>query len=517
MEKYRPVVLQDFSGGWNSKWAINATQLEENQSPYLVNIDYAARFAFTKRRGTVRVGDNNATAGSGKSIFNFKKLDGTEVLIKSHTTVLQYLNAGIWTDFKTGLTSGLKFDFVSNGTLVAFCNGTDNYATWDGTTYTEYAAAPKGNILCVAYFKVFVAGVAAQPQRLYYSDTGSFSSFSGGSSGSTDFPGRIMSAISYYNRDGLEAVQVFLSNGQLYEFGFDSSGTPYKHVIRQSVGAVSHRATRQLENYNFVVDIFQAVRGIGYEENQADVRASSRSILIEDYLKTLNVSNAAAEYAFRTYMLAAQDPNGSTNNVEVLYDELYNSWRLYTGHQVNQYTIYQNKVTFVCATDLNVYQYDSTKYQDALGESAVPIYCEYNTRSLDFGDPIREKGVRYIKVAGFISTGCLLQVDGYSNNSIISPIFTKVINGDGAYVQSAVSFPWGAAAWATQPFASFGGTTSTIQVRPFWVAIQVSSTNFNDIRLKFSNYQADVDFIITDIKPLHTLLAEERIPVVNQL
>lgn len=517
MEKYQPTILRDFSGGWNSKWAINATQLEENQSPYLINIDYAARFAFTKRRGTVLVGDNNPNPGSGKSIFTFKKLDGTEILIKSHTTVLQYLNAGVWTDFKTGLTSGLKFDFISNGTIVAMCNGTDDYATWDGTTYTAVPAAPKGNILAVAYFKAFVAGVASQPQRLYYSDTGSFSNFSGGSSGSTDFPGRIMSAISYYNRDGQEAIQIFLSNGQLYEFGFDSTGAPYKHVIRQSVGSVSHRATRQLENYNFVVDIFQTVRGIGYEENQADVRASSRSILVEDYLKTLNVSNAAAEYAFRTYFLAAQDPNGSVNNIEILYDELYNSWRLYSGHQVNQYTIYQNKVTFVCATDLNVYQYDSTAYQDALGDSSVPIYCEYNTRALDFGDPIREKGVRYIKVAGFISTGCEITVEGFTNASAIAPIFSKVIDGDASYVQTSVNFPWGAAAWASQPFAGYGGNTSTIQVRPFWVALMLSSVNFNDIRLKFSNYQADVDFIITEIKPLHTLLAEERIPVTNQI
>ena len=517
MEKYNPIVHQDFSGGWNNKWSINPTQLEPNQSPYMVNIDYAARFAFTKRRGTVLVGDVNATAGSCKSIFNFKKLDGSEILIKSHTTVLQYLLAGVWTDFKTGLTTGLKFDFVSNGTLVALSNGTDNYATWDGTTYTEYAGAPKATILCVAYLKVFAAGVAAQPQRLYYSDTGSFSSFAGGSSGSTDFPGRIMSAISYYNRDGLEAVQVFLSNGQLYEFGFDSAGAPYKHIIRQSVGAVSHRATRQLENYNFVVDIFQAVRGIGYEENQADVRASSRSILVEDYLKTLTVNNSCAEYAFRNYLLAAQDPDGSTNNVEIIYDELYNSWRLYSGHQVNQYTIYQNKITFACATDLNVYQYDSTKYQDAIGSSYAPIYCRYDTRALDFEDPVREKHVRYIKISGFISTGCEITVKGYTEDSILSPVFTKTIDGDGDYVQDSVVYPWGAAAWACNPFAGLGGNSSTIQVRPFWVALMVSSINFNDLRLSFENYQADVDFIITDIKPLYQFMAEERIPVTNQL
>lgn len=518
MEKYSPVLLNDFSGGWNSKWAINDTNLEPNQSPYMVNADYAARYALTKRRGTALVGDENTNAGSIKSIYNFRKTDGSEVLIKSYGTVLQYLNSGTWTDFKTGLTADLKFDFVSNGALVALSNGTDNYATWDGTTYTEYASAPKATILAVAYFKVFAAGVASVPSRLYYSDTGSFTSFSGGASGNTDFPGVIKSIKSYYNRNGQEALQVYLDNGQLYEFGIDDSGAPYKHLIRQSLGSVSHRATKQIENYNFVVDIFNAVRGIGYEENQADIRATSRSVLIEDYLKTLTMDAACAEYLYRNYILAAQDPDGMTNNVEVIYDELYNSWRLYNGHQVNDYTIYQNKLTYASATDLNVYQYDSSKYTDALGSATVPIYFRYDTRGLDFGDPLRDKGVRWLKIKGFISAGCELTIKGFTNHSAVSPLFSKTISGDAGYVQISNSLPWGTAAFATNPFAAFGGNTSTIPLRPFWCAISIGEgIPFNELKFRLENYQSDVDFIITEIKPLYRFLAEERIPRENQL
>lgn len=515
MTDYKPVVVNDFSGGWNSKWSMNATQLMPNQSPYLVNIDYAARFAFTKRRGTVLVGDVNTNAGSGKSLYVFKHTNGTEYLIKSHTTVHQYLVAGVWTDFQTGLTPGLLFDYISNGAVVAFCNGVDNYSTFDGASVTAYATAPKGNILCLAYFRAFAAGVTAQPQRLYYTSVGSLTDYAGG--GSTDFPGKIMSTRSTYNRDGRESVLVFLANGFLYEFGFDDTGAPFKNVIRQNVGSVAHRATKQLENYNFVLDIFKSVRGVGYEENMADIRASSRSILIEDYLATLTVSSACAEYASRSYVLAAQDPLGAQNNVELIYDELYNSWRLYTGHQANQYAIYQNKLCFISATDLNVYQYDSTKYQDAYGSTTIPIYCRYDTRGLDFEDPVREKGVRYVKVAGFISSGCQIVVKAYADGNLTSPIWTKTISGDAAYVDAAVTYPWGAASYGANPFAAFGGTTSTIPVRPFWVALMGTTDNFNDIRLSFENYQADVDFIITDIKPLYKTLAEERIPVANQI
>jgi hypothetical protein len=352
---------------------------------------------------------------------------------------------------------------------------------------------------------------------MYYSDTGSMFNFAGGSSGNTDFPGRIVSTKSTYNRDGRESVLVFLDNGLLYEFGFDSAGATFKNVIRQNVGSVSHRATKQLENYNFVLDINKSVRGVGYEENMADIRASSRSVLIEDYLATLTATNACAEYASRAYVLALQDPLGAQNNVEIIYDELYSSWRLYTGHQANQYAIYQNKLVYASATDLNVYQYDSTKYQDAVGSSSVPIYFRYDTRGLDLEDPIRDKSARFIKVAGFISTGCEITVKAYTNGKTTSPIWTKTIDGDGAYVDTSVVLPWGSSAFATNPFASFGGTSSTISLRPFSVVIMCGADYFNDLRLSFENYQADVDFIITEIKPFFFKLAEERFPTTSQI
>ena len=44
-----------------------------------------------------------------------------------------------------------------------------------------------------------------------------------------------------------------------------------------------------------------------------------------------------------------------------------------------------------------------------------------------------------------------------------------------------------------------------------------TTQNFNDIRLSFENYQKDVDFVITEVKPVYTLEAEDRIPDTNQL
>ena len=237
----------------------------------------------------------------------------------------------------------------------------------------------------------------------------------------------------------------------LYQIDFGSDGILTKRLIRSSIGSVSHRATKQLENYNFVVDIFKNVRGVGYEQSMADVRASTRSVFVEDYLRTLDLDNSTAEYAYRQYLLAAKDPDGAQNNVELIYDELYDSWRLYTGHQVNHYTIYQNKVTFASATDLNVYQYDASSYKDAVGDSFVPIYCRYDTKAFDANDPIRSKRLRYVKIAGYISTGCEIDVTAYADNNASSPIWSKTIVGSADYVDDSVTYPWGSASFGSVP------------------------------------------------------------------
>lgn len=514
MDKYKPLVINDFSGGWNPKWALNATQLFVNQSPYMVNADYTARFALTKRRGVTRVG--NATAGSGGlwSLWNHTKLNGTEYLLRSYGTVVQYLNGSTWTNIQTGLSNNAKFDAVSIGDSTYYGNAVDAFAYWDGTSVTTNGANPKGNIYASAFFRLWIAGVTANANRLYYSQTNGPTAFSGGDSGSTDFPAVIRALKSFYTRDGQESLQVLLANGDLYDVGFDTVGI-YKRKVRLNVGAVNQRCVKQLENYNFTVDIFSNIRGIGYEENQQDIRANSKSVFIEDYLRTLTFTNACAAYKDKTYILACQDPNSSINNIQLLYSETYDSWRLYSGIGANDYAIYQNKLHFASAADLNVYAFDSTEY----GDDNVAIYFRYDTRDLDLDDPIRYKEGRYVKVSGFISSGCEITVKCYVDGNISNPIFTKIISGDGAYVSGGTSYPWGQAVWGTVPFAGFGGTESTIPVRDFWVAIGLpgGSVPFDKIRFSFENDQKDVDFIITEIKPVLAYQAEEKIPVDHQL
>ncbi|HNA25144.1 MAG TPA: hypothetical protein PLI01_00285 [Nitrospira sp.] len=512
MEAYKPVVQQDFSGGWNLRWALNAAQLLENESPYIVNMDYAARFALTKRRGVKIVGDRNTGMGSIPSLYTYKKYDGTEILIRSRDTILEKLAAGVWTSFDTGFTASQLFDFVTANNIVIYGNAVEAMKSYDGSSVTSYGSNPKGNIMEVGYLKLFVAGVTANPNRLYYSVTDDYVNFSGGGSGSTDFQAKIVSVRCFFTRDGAESVQVFLANGDIFDVGFDSGGI-YKKKVRINCGAVTHRSTKQIENYNFVIDVFKDIRAVGYEESFADLRASERSSPVSPYLLQSDLSLASAIYTRRDYILALKEQGALTNNAELVYSDEYKSWRRYIGHSITQFAVYGGNLCFASATDPNVYQYDSSTYND----DGVPIYARFDTKGFNFGDPIRSKHGRYVKIAGYISSGCEIGVSLIGDGKYNSPLSQKTISGDGPYVDKSYSLTWGSDQWGGVPWAGFAGYSSNIELRPFWVAVMCSDAKFDELRIMLENYQSDVDFVITYIKPNYVMDADDRIPADNQI
>lgn len=509
--QYKPTVIQDFSGGWNTKWALNASQLQENQSPYLKNVDYTSRFAFTKRRGISLVGNATSGLGSRKSLYTFTKRDGTEILMSSYGTVMQSLVAGTWTDItgSTGLTADLKFDFEVYKDTVYYSNGVDDFRSWPGTgSSTSFAGNPKATILCSAFLRLWAAGVTTDPALLYYTAPDDFTNFATAGAGNTSFQYAIKSLMPFSSDSGDELLQVYLLNGDLFHVGFDTSGTIYKKRVRRNVGSINHRASKQTENANFVLDTSNQVRGVGYEKYENDIRSSKKSVLIDSYMSQLTTTNASAGYSNQNYILSAQAPGASSNNVSVVYDENYSSWRLYDGFGSNQFANYAGKVAFASASDLNVYTFDSTKYSD----NGIPINAFYQTRDINFEEELNAKTIRLIKIQGLISRGCSLVVKGYYDGQLTSTGFTKTISGNGPYVSSVPVSTFGSDAFGAIPFAGFGGTDSSITMYPFVVALSLGSTVCDSVRLEFSNTQKDVDFVVFSIKPYIDVLAGSRIP-----
>lgn len=82
------------------------------------------------------------------------------------------------TSIKTGLTefetnpvfngARTRRDFAVYNNIVYMCNGVNNYASRDGTTYTEYAAQPKCRYIQYLWDRIFGAWEDANPITVYY-------------------------------------------------------------------------------------------------------------------------------------------------------------------------------------------------------------------------------------------------------------------------------------------------------------------------------------------------------------
>ena len=61
-----------------------------------------------------------------------------------------------------------RWDYAVYKNIIYMCDGVNNYARWDGTTYTEYAAQPKIRYISYMQDTLFGAGDDTNPNSLYY-------------------------------------------------------------------------------------------------------------------------------------------------------------------------------------------------------------------------------------------------------------------------------------------------------------------------------------------------------------
>ena len=141
------------------------------------NMYYNSRGALETRRG-YRKFSTNVWVKPFTSLFFFQRDDtGVRTLLGvSGTTMYKYDEPNNeWDSIKTGLTefeadgvTRTKWSFAVYKNIIYMCDGVNNYASYDGTTYTEYAGTPKFRYIQYMGDRVFGAGVDSTPTTLYY-------------------------------------------------------------------------------------------------------------------------------------------------------------------------------------------------------------------------------------------------------------------------------------------------------------------------------------------------------------
>lgn len=172
---------QGFAGGVNLRDAINLIGPDELRVSENGVLD--EKGGWSKRNGCISNGTFGVGTDRALSLYTFYRgASAPQVLMHTTGGKLYYTNdptvsVVVWTQIATGLSTTVRFSYETFNGKCYFSNGVDNYASWDGTTYTTYASAPKGKYLRLWKDTMWVSGITGFPDRVYSSNPGDAETF----------------------------------------------------------------------------------------------------------------------------------------------------------------------------------------------------------------------------------------------------------------------------------------------------------------------------------------------------
>lgn len=279
--------------------------------------------------------------------------------------------SGVHTMFRGYTNTGRFGFFVYNDDLYGG-NTIESYLKWDGTTFTEYASAPKGNILEIFEDRMFIAGVTANPGTVYFSGIAAPTTFAGAD---------------ILNPLGTDAV-TGLKNyyGQLLIFKQESIWKctfVYDQVVSLFVqklelqsgnyGACDRKCVTWAEN-----DIWfftgREVRSIGYRDQQTGVLGVNPSVISDTIKETLytvspqNYSKCSVSYNDRRFYLAVPLDSNEADTIFVCHLLYKLAWTKYENRikaKVEDFLQIENTVyTTKSSAPFGVLKWESTLLND---------------------------------------------------------------------------------------------------------------------------------------------------------
>ena len=142
------VKIPDFTGGYNSA---EPTTIADNELQEVINMFYDEQKILTTRRGISTFGGAIAGVSGIHSAYYTRFTDGTRyLLVGAGTDVYKYdEGAETFNSIQTGLTDNARLSFFTYKDVISWCNGIDDFTSYDGTTVTTDAAVPKGKYFAV--------------------------------------------------------------------------------------------------------------------------------------------------------------------------------------------------------------------------------------------------------------------------------------------------------------------------------------------------------------------------------
>ena len=177
MSKLEVKSYLDLQTGLLNEGAVSEYRMPTDAVTESLNFKFNKVGSAMLRAGTTLLGDAGVLSGNLLGLYEFRDSGaGTNnQIVAVNGTVLYYLSGTTWTSRRSSLTTGYKARFTTFVDFLIMVNGVDATAAWDGNpsnafvTNGNVASAPIGQFIENFRSRVWIAGNATYPDRLYYS------------------------------------------------------------------------------------------------------------------------------------------------------------------------------------------------------------------------------------------------------------------------------------------------------------------------------------------------------------
>jgi len=387
-------------------WGLNTTTAPINlgfEATSIKNFLIRNLGKLTVRPGATLIGNDT---GSYRQLGLSHWVSGlTSVQIKVENTLIQFLDSNTWTTMAgagaTGLTAGLDMNFVMAGDYLYGFNGTDDVRKINDTTVLTVASTPKGKWGVWWRNILFIGGVTAYPNRVYFSAIGNAESF-----GANDYfdiePGDgdfLIGGIA------LKDKVLFAKERAWYYMVGSGTNTFAIYPVTYDFGACSYRSIINFGNDIFCVDMEGTIRSVLRNEYGLFNGKDMSGPFLEGTTATINKSSLAKACAGRkdNYLLFAV-PTGSstTNNLILVYDEDApvpngkSKWTTFTGWSPSVFNSYNEELYWGEDTaDSKIYKWSGNT------DNGTDIDCEWQGAQLEMDSTGQKKRFMLLKWFAF--------------------------------------------------------------------------------------------------------------------
>ena len=348
MYRYKKTLVEKFSKGMNNTdkaetlkdqcvWAENIFTGDERISKGPgTTLAAALGYSYDSDTEILTTTIAGPTIGSGS--------DGTYMYyVANNKTLYRWDGATTNTSLKANAVTVLdSVEFISNDDYTYLFNGTDVVNRIDGVTITTLAGIPKGKYAIIVNSRLYVSGVDAYPNRVYYSNLSDYETFGG----SDYFDVNPDSDDDITGLSTLSGNLIIGKRKSIFAFnGFTVDDFTVKNLTSQlpDYGVASHKSFVNIGNDLLFLNFSGGTVNImSLKRTQYDALNYSGVIShdIEEFLNDINLSKlpqVSGGFDGRYVYWAVPYKTSTTNNYVIMYDTVKKGFSIHSNFYVERF------------------------------------------------------------------------------------------------------------------------------------------------------------------------------------